>query len=140
MAPAVAGRDPLGPVLGVEEDLPREDDALLGSGEELVTLDREQRSGVHLERQLLVLHFADDRVGIERLGHLYHEGGYVDRPAQQWQAFNARYSSYRNLRFHFDGRYGESFRYYILWTVFHDVELEVVETSGFVFENDVERY
>ncbi len=33
-------------------------------------------------------------------------------------AFNARYSSYRNLRFHFDGRYGESFRYYILWTIF----------------------
>lgn len=28
---------------------------------------------------------------IERLGHLYHEGGYVDRPAQQWQAINARY-------------------------------------------------
>lgn len=33
-------------------------------------------------------------------------------------AFNARYSSYRNLRFHFDGKYGEAFRYYILWTVF----------------------
>lgn len=28
---------------------------------------------------------------IERLGHLYHEGGYIDRPAQQWQAINARY-------------------------------------------------
>lgn len=28
---------------------------------------------------------------IERLGHLYHEGGYVNRPAQQWQAVNARY-------------------------------------------------
>lgn len=28
---------------------------------------------------------------IERLGHLYHEGGYVDRPRQQWQAINARY-------------------------------------------------
>jgi hypothetical protein len=28
---------------------------------------------------------------VERLGHLYHEGGYVDRPAQQWQAINARY-------------------------------------------------
>lgn len=28
---------------------------------------------------------------IERLGHLYHEGGYVDRPVQQWQAINARY-------------------------------------------------
>lgn len=33
-------------------------------------------------------------------------------------AFNARYSSYRNLRFHFDGRYPEAFRYYILWSVF----------------------
>lgn len=33
-------------------------------------------------------------------------------------AFNARYSSYRNLRFHFDGKYGEAFRFYILWTVF----------------------
>jgi uncharacterized membrane protein YjgN (DUF898 family) len=33
-------------------------------------------------------------------------------------AFNARYSSYRNLRFHFDGQYGEAFRYYILWTIF----------------------
>ena len=32
--------------------------------------------------------------------------------------FNARYSSFRNLRFHFDGGYGESFRYYILWTIF----------------------
>ncbi len=32
-------------------------------------------------------------------------------------AFNARYSSYRNLRFHFDGQYGEAFRYYILWTI-----------------------
>lgn len=28
---------------------------------------------------------------VERLGHLYHEGGYIDRPAQQWQAINARY-------------------------------------------------
>ena len=28
---------------------------------------------------------------IERLGHLYHEGGYLDRPPQQWQAVNARY-------------------------------------------------
>lgn len=28
---------------------------------------------------------------IEQLGHLYHEGGYLDRPAQQWQAINARY-------------------------------------------------
>lgn len=28
---------------------------------------------------------------IERLGHLYHEGGYLDRPPQQWQAINARY-------------------------------------------------
>src|SRR5580704_19370615 len=28
---------------------------------------------------------------IERLGHLYHEGGYLDRPSQQWQAINARY-------------------------------------------------
>lgn len=33
-------------------------------------------------------------------------------------AFNARYSSYRNLRFHFDGKYGEAFRLYILWTIF----------------------
>jgi hypothetical protein len=28
---------------------------------------------------------------IERLGHLYHEGGYIDRPPQQWQSINARY-------------------------------------------------
>lgn len=28
---------------------------------------------------------------IERLGHLYHEGGYLNRPQQQWQAINARY-------------------------------------------------
>lgn len=28
---------------------------------------------------------------IERLGHLYHEEGYLDRPAQQWEAVNARY-------------------------------------------------
>lgn len=28
---------------------------------------------------------------IERLGDLYHEGGYVNRPSQQWQAINARY-------------------------------------------------
>lgn len=28
---------------------------------------------------------------IERLGVLYHEAGYVNRPAQQWQAVNARY-------------------------------------------------
>jgi hypothetical protein len=28
---------------------------------------------------------------LERLGSLYHEGGYVDRPEQQWQAINARY-------------------------------------------------
>jgi hypothetical protein len=28
---------------------------------------------------------------IERLGLLYHEGGYVNRPARQWQAVNARY-------------------------------------------------
>lgn len=33
-------------------------------------------------------------------------------------AFNARYSSYRNLRFQFDRSYPEAFRYYILWTVF----------------------
>ncbi|HSS65446.1 MAG TPA: DUF898 family protein, partial [Gammaproteobacteria bacterium] len=33
-------------------------------------------------------------------------------------AFNARYSSYRNLRFRFDGRYAEAFRFYILWTIF----------------------
>lgn len=28
---------------------------------------------------------------VERLGDLYHEGGYIDRPNQQWQAVNARY-------------------------------------------------
>ncbi len=28
---------------------------------------------------------------IERLGDLYHEGGYLDRPEQQWEAVNARY-------------------------------------------------
>lgn len=28
---------------------------------------------------------------VERLGQLYHEVGYLDRPAQQWQAMNARY-------------------------------------------------
>jgi len=28
---------------------------------------------------------------IERLGTLYHEGGYLNRPAQQWQVVNARY-------------------------------------------------
>lgn len=33
-------------------------------------------------------------------------------------SFNARYSSHRGLRFHFDGRYPEAFRYYILWTAF----------------------
>lgn len=27
----------------------------------------------------------------ERLGHLYHEGGYLNRPREQWQAVNARY-------------------------------------------------
>jgi hypothetical protein len=27
----------------------------------------------------------------ERLGHLFHEGGYLDRPQQQWQFANARY-------------------------------------------------
>jgi hypothetical protein len=27
----------------------------------------------------------------ERLGHLYHEGGYIDRPVQQWQFANCRY-------------------------------------------------
>jgi uncharacterized membrane protein YjgN (DUF898 family) len=32
-------------------------------------------------------------------------------------AFNARYSAYRGLRFHFDGRYPEAFRFYVLWTV-----------------------
>ena len=42
-------------------------------------------------------------------------------------AFNARYSSYRNLRFHFDGRYGEAFRFYILWTIF------AVFTLGLVY-------
>src|SRR5487761_441801 len=29
---------------------------------------------------------------VERLGHLYHECGYVNRPQQQWQAMNARYT------------------------------------------------
>lgn len=28
---------------------------------------------------------------IERLGNLYHEGGYLDRPKQQWETINARY-------------------------------------------------
>lgn len=28
---------------------------------------------------------------VERLGLLYHEGGYVNRPARQWQVINARY-------------------------------------------------
>jgi hypothetical protein len=28
---------------------------------------------------------------VERLGHLYHEGRYLDRPAEQWQGVNARY-------------------------------------------------
>ena len=28
---------------------------------------------------------------IERLGHLYHEGHYLDRPSEQWQGINARY-------------------------------------------------
>jgi uncharacterized membrane protein YjgN (DUF898 family) len=32
-------------------------------------------------------------------------------------AFNLRYSSYRGLRFHFDGRYGEAFKVYVLWTL-----------------------
>src|SRR5882762_2017458 len=27
----------------------------------------------------------------ERLGHLYHESGYLDRPQQQWQFANSRY-------------------------------------------------
>src|SRR5580704_13569603 len=27
----------------------------------------------------------------ERLGHLYHEGDYLNRPTQQWQYANARY-------------------------------------------------
>lgn len=27
----------------------------------------------------------------ERLGHLYHEGGHIDRPTQQWQFANSRY-------------------------------------------------
>ena len=30
--------------------------------------------------------------------------------------FNLRYSSYRNLRFHFDGRYPQAFTLYILWS------------------------
>lgn len=29
---------------------------------------------------------------VERLGDLYHECGYVNRPQQQWQAINARYT------------------------------------------------
>ena len=33
-------------------------------------------------------------------------------------SFNARYSSHRGLRFGFDGRYQEAFRFYLLWTVF----------------------
>jgi len=32
-------------------------------------------------------------------------------------SFNLRYSSYRGLRFHFDGRYWEAFRVYLLWTL-----------------------
>ena len=32
-----------------------------------------------------------DKRFVERLGDLYHEGGYIDRPKQQWQAINARY-------------------------------------------------
>jgi hypothetical protein len=28
---------------------------------------------------------------VERLGDLFHEGGYINRPKQQWQAINARY-------------------------------------------------
>jgi len=31
--------------------------------------------------------------------------------------FNLRYSSYRGLRFHFDGAYWEAFRVYVLWTL-----------------------
>ena len=31
--------------------------------------------------------------------------------------FNLRYSAYRNLRFHFDGRYWQAFKLYILWTL-----------------------
>jgi len=31
--------------------------------------------------------------------------------------FNLRYSAYRGLRFHFDGRYWEAFRVYLLWTL-----------------------
>ena len=31
--------------------------------------------------------------------------------------FNLRYSAYRNLRFHFDGTYGQAFKLYILWTI-----------------------
>src|ERR1700676_1338787 len=29
---------------------------------------------------------------VERLGDLYHECGYVNRPQQQWQTINARYT------------------------------------------------
>ncbi len=32
-------------------------------------------------------------------------------------SFNLRYSAYRGLRFHFDGRYWEAFRVYVLWTL-----------------------
>jgi len=28
---------------------------------------------------------------IERLGKLYHEGGYLDRPTQQWESLSARH-------------------------------------------------
>ncbi len=41
--------------------------------------------------------------------------------------FNLRYSSYRGLRFHFDGRYWEAFRVYILWT------LAIVVTFGLAY-------
>jgi hypothetical protein len=34
---------------------------------------------------------ASEKRFIERLGHLYHDGRYINRPAQQWQYANSRY-------------------------------------------------
>lgn len=34
---------------------------------------------------------ASEKRFIERLGHLYHDGRYINRPAQQWQFANSRY-------------------------------------------------
>jgi Replication-relaxation len=33
----------------------------------------------------------DEKRFIKRLGNLFHEGGYIDRPKQQWQFANSRY-------------------------------------------------